>query len=166
MYPKKVMEYFLKPKNVGEIKDADGIGEAGNVVCGDLMRIYIKVGENKKGKTIIKDIKFKTLGCVAAIATSSKVSELAKGKTIEGALKITNKEVAESLGGLPPVKIHCSLLAVDALREAIYDYLKKNNLPIPPELEEDHKRIVKEREMVEERYKDFTELQRKLLSRK
>lgn len=120
MYTKKVMSHFTNPKNMGEIKNADGIGTVGNPVCGDLMTIYIKVKDNK-----IKDIKFKTFGCGAAIATSSMVTELAKGKTLESAKKITRDDVAKNLDGLPPVKMHCSNLAADALRKAIANYLEK-----------------------------------------
>ncbi len=163
MYTKELMEHFMNPKNVGVIEDADGVGEVGNIACGDVMWIYIKIGENKKGEKVIKDIKFKTFGCVAAIATSSKITELAKGKTIEEALKITKDEVAKSLGGLPPVKMHCSLLATDALKEAIYDYLTKNNLPVPEELKKEHERIKKEKEFVEERFKEFVEEQKKMV---
>lgn len=120
MYSKKVMEHFKNPHNVGEIKDADGVGKVGNPTCGDVMHVYIKVKDGK-----IKDIKFKTMGCAAAIATSSMVTDLAKGKTLEDARKLTNKDVAEALDGLPPVKMHCSNLAADALREAIDDYENK-----------------------------------------
>jgi nitrogen fixation NifU-like protein len=120
MYSEKVMEHFRNPRNMGEIPDADGIGTVGNPVCGDLMTIYIKVKDNR-----IADIKFKTFGCGAAIATSSMITELAKGKTLEEALKITRGDVAESLGGLPPIKMHCSNLAADGLHAAIEDYLKK-----------------------------------------
>jgi nitrogen fixation NifU-like protein len=120
LYSEKVMEHFMNPRNVGEIEDADGVGEVGNPVCGDLMTIYIKVKDN-----IISDIKFKTFGCGAAIATSSMVTELVKGKTIEEALKITNKDVAEELDGLPPVKMHCSLLAEEGIKAAIKDYRKR-----------------------------------------
>ena len=122
MYNKKVMEHFRKPKNVGEIKDADGIGKVGNPVCGDVMIIYIKVKDNK-----IKAIKFKTFGCVSAIATTSMLTELAKGKTLDEAKKITRDDVANALGGLPSIKMHCSNLAADALREAIKDYETKNH---------------------------------------
>lgn len=121
MYSKKVMEHFRNPHNMGEIKDAEGVGTVGNPVCGDLMTIYIKVKDNK-----IEDIKFKTFGCAAAIATSSMITDLAKGKTIEEALKITRDSVAKSLDGLPPIKMHCSNLAADALHEAIKDYKKKH----------------------------------------
>lgn len=124
-YNKKVLQHFSKPKNVGELKNADGIGKVGNPVCGDVMYVYIKVGKNKKGEEIIKDIKFKTMGCVAAIATSSMVTELAKGKTLKEAMRLTNKDVSSSLGKLPPIKEHCSNLAADALHEAIKDYLNK-----------------------------------------
>jgi nitrogen fixation NifU-like protein len=120
-YSKKVMQAFIHPKNVGEIKDADGIGKVGNPICGDIMYVYIKVAK-KNGKEIIKDIKFKTMGCAAAIATSSMITELAKGKTLQQALKITRNDVAKSLGGLPPIKMHCSNLAADALHEAIKNY--------------------------------------------
>ncbi len=120
-YSKKVMDHFLNPRNVGEIKDADGIGEVGNPVCGDIMRMYIKVKDN-----VITDIKFLTYGCGAAVATSSMVTEMVKGKTIEEALKITNKQVAEALDGLPPIKMHCSLLAEEGIKAAIDDYKKKH----------------------------------------
>jgi nitrogen fixation protein NifU and related proteins len=123
-YSKKVMQNFMNPKNLGEIKDADGIGKVGNPVCGDVMWLYIKV-EKEKGKEIIKDIKFKTYGCAAAIATSSMITQLAKGKTIQEAEKITRNDVAESLKGLPPVKMHCSNLSSDALKAAIKDYESK-----------------------------------------
>ena len=120
MYSEKVMEHFSNPRNVGVIEDADGVGTVGNPVCGDLMTIYIKVKDN-----IIEDIKFKTFGCGAAIATSSMVTEMAMGKTIEEALKISRNDVADELEGLPPVKMHCSNLAADALKAAIDDYKKK-----------------------------------------
>ena len=121
------MEYFKHPKNVGKIKDADGLGKVGNPICGDIMYVYIKVGKNKKGQEIIKDIKFQTLGCAAAIATSSMITEMAKGKTLERAMKITRNDVADALKGLPPIKMHCSNLAADALHAAIKDYKSKKN---------------------------------------
>lgn len=120
MYTEKVMEHFRNPRNMGEIPDADGVGTVGNPVCGDLMTIYIKVKDNR-----LEDIKFKTFGCGSAIATSSMITELAKGKTLEEGMKITRANVADSLGGLPPVKMHCSNLAADALHAAIEDYYKK-----------------------------------------
>jgi len=121
MYTEKVMDHFMNPRNVGEIENADGVGEVGNVKCGDIMRIYIKV-ENDH----IKDIKFKTFGCGSAIAASSIATELIMGLSIEDALKVTNKQVVDALGGLPPVKIHCSVLAEQALKAAIYDYEHKH----------------------------------------
>jgi len=124
-YSKKVIDHFTRPRNQGLIKDADGIGIVGNPKCGDIMRIYIKVSKNKKGTEIIKDIKFETLGCGAAISTSSMATELAKGKTLQEALKITNQSVADELGGLPSIKLHCSNLAADALRKAIENYENK-----------------------------------------
>jgi nitrogen fixation NifU-like protein len=120
MYTEKVMDHFTNPRNVGEIENANGIGEVGNAKCGDIMRIYLEV-END----VIKDIKFKTFGCGAAIATSSMVTEMVKGKTLDEALQISNQAVAEALGGLPPAKMHCSNLAADALHEAIKDYMNK-----------------------------------------
>jgi len=120
-YSEKVMEHFRNPRNVGEIKDASGIGKVGNPVCGDIMNLYIKV-END----IILDAKFKTFGCGAAIATSSMVTELVKGKTVKEALAISNRAVAEALGGLPPIKMHCSVLAEEALRSAINDYKERS----------------------------------------
>jgi nitrogen fixation protein NifU and related proteins len=120
MYSDKVLEHFKNPRNVGEIPDADGIGKVGNPVCGDVMFIYIKVKDD-----IITDIKFKTLGCGAAIATSSMITEMARGKTLEEAKKISRGDVAEALDGLPPQKMHCSNLASDGLRAAIEDYEKK-----------------------------------------
>lgn len=119
-YSEKVMDHFANPRNVGEIKDASGIGEVGNPVCGDMMKFYIKVENN-----IIKDVKFKTFGCGAAIAVSSMVSEMAMNKTIEEALALTNEAVAKELGGLPPNKMHCSNLGADALHKAIEDYKQK-----------------------------------------
>ena len=120
MYTEKVMDHFRNPRNMGEIKDADGFGKVGNPKCGDVMAIYIKVKDEK-----IVDIKFKTFGCTAAIATSSILTELVKGKTINEAIKVTRDDVANELGGLPAIKMHCSNLAADALKEAIKDYRKK-----------------------------------------
>ena len=120
MYSEKVMDHFSNPRNVGEIEDADGVGEVGNPVCGDMMTIYIKVDDGK-----LTDIKFKTFGCGAAIATSSMITEMAMGMTIDKALEITRDSVADALDGLPPVKLHCSNLAADGLHAAIEDYLEK-----------------------------------------
>lgn len=124
-YSKKVLEHFTRPHNQGVIKNPSGVGTVGNPVCGDLMKIYIKVKKGKTKKEVIEDIKFETLGCASAIATSSMVTDLAKGKSLEEAMKITRNDVAENLEGLPPIKMHCSNLAADALHEAINDYKKK-----------------------------------------
>ncbi len=140
IYSKKVIEHFQNPHNYGKIKNPSGVGKVGNILCGDIMYLYIKVGEND----IIKDVKFETLGCAAAISTSSVVTDLAKGKTIKEALEINSQKIVESLGGLPPIKYHCSLLGADALFEAIYDYLSKNKKEIPKELQKRHQRIVNE----------------------
>ena len=136
MYSKKVIEHFQNPHNYGRIKNPDGIGKIGNLRCGDVIYIYIKVEKEK-----IKDIKFETFGCVAALSTSSVVTDLAKGKTITQALKLKNEDVVDELGGLPIIKIHCSLLIIDALQEAIYNYLSKNKKPIPKKLKKSHQRI-------------------------
>ncbi len=123
MYSEKVMDHFMNPRNVGEIENADGVGEVGNAKCGDIMKMYLKIEDN-----VIVDAKFKTFGCGAAVATSSMATELVVGKTVQEALKITNKAVAEALDGLPPVKMHCSNLAEEAIRAAIEDYMAKNGM--------------------------------------
>lgn len=122
-YSDEVMEHFKSPRNVGKIEDADGIGEVGNAKCGDIMKMYIKVKDN-----IITDVKFNTYGCASAIATSSMATELIKGKSLDDALKLTNKAVVEALNGLPPVKIHCSVLAEEAIKAAIADYYKRQGI--------------------------------------
>jgi nitrogen fixation NifU-like protein len=124
MYSQKVIDHFSNPRNVGTIENADGVGEIGNVTCGDIMRIYIKVDKNGDEERI-DDIRFQTFGCGAAVATSSIVTEMVKGMTLDESLKVTNKDVAEALGGLPPVKMHCSNLAADALKAAIKDYRER-----------------------------------------
>ncbi len=154
-YTKQVIKNFTKPKNFGKMKNPDGIGEVGNIVCGDVMYLYIKVSQNKKGQDIISDITFQTYGCVAAIATSSMITRLAKGKTLEEALKISKEDVVKSLGGLPRIKVHCSVLAVDALLEAVHDYLKKANKPISEDIIQKHLVLEKEKKDIEERYKDW-----------
>ncbi|MBR6407385.1 MAG: Fe-S cluster assembly scaffold protein NifU [Clostridia bacterium] len=126
-YTEKVMDHFANPRNVGEIENADGIGEVGNPVCGDIMKMYLKIDNG-----VITDIKFKTFGCGAAIATSSVSTEMIKGKTIEEALKITNKAVIDELGGLPPAKIHCSVLAEEAVKSAIADYYRRQGIDPTP----------------------------------
>ena len=143
MYTEKVMDHFMHPRNVGEIDNASGVGTVGNAKCGDIMRIFLDIDENQ----VVRDAKFKTFGCGAAIATSSMATEMIIGKTVQEALEVTNKAVMEALGGLPPVKIHCSLLAEQAVHAALWDYAQKNNITIeglkPPvndvdELEEAH----------------------------
>ena len=125
-YSEKVMDHFNNPRNVGEIEDASGVGTVGNAKCGDIMRIYLDIDDNQ----LIKDAKFKTFGCGAAVATSSMATELVIGKTVQEALKVTNKAVMEALDGLPPVKVHCSLLAEEAIHSALWDYAQKNNITI------------------------------------
>lgn len=125
MYSEKVIDHFRNPRNYGKLKDPDGVGRAGNPVCGDFMELYIKVGKNKKGEKTIEDISFLTYGCAAAIATSSMLTEMVKGKTLKEALKIKEQDIVKELGGLPQVKFHCSLLATKALKAAIDDYMKK-----------------------------------------
>lgn len=144
MYSEKVMEHFTNPRNVGEIIDADGVGEVGNAKCGDIMKMYLKIEDG-----VIEDVKFKTFGCGSAIASSSMATELIKGKTIKEAMEITNKAVAEALDGLPPIKMHCSVLAEQAIKSALLDYSKKNNITIegledfdPTEDPHDHHEIV------------------------
>lgn len=127
MYSEKVMDYFTNPRNVGEIENASGVGTVGNAKCGDIMRIYLDIEEDTK---IIRDCKFKTFGCGAAVATSSMATELVMGKTIYEALEVTNKAVMEALDGLPPVKVHCSLLAEEAIHAALWDYAQKYGIEI------------------------------------
>ena len=127
MYSEKVMDHFSNPRNVGEIENADGVGEVGNAVCGDIMKIFLKIEDG-----VIVDVKFKTFGCGAAIATSSMATEMIKGKKVEEALELTNKAVIEALDGLPPAKIHCSVLAEQAVKAALKDYYQKNGLELDP----------------------------------
>ncbi|PIR02594.1 MAG: iron-sulfur cluster assembly scaffold protein [Candidatus Nealsonbacteria bacterium CG_4_9_14_0_2_um_filter_37_38] len=164
IYSKEIIKHFKNPKNVGKIKDPDGVGEAGNLICGDVMKLYLKIGKNKEGEKIIKDIKFETLGCVVAIANTSLLTTMIKGKKLEDALKIEKEDLIKRLGQpLPPIKIHCSILAVDALKEAIYDYYLKNKIPIPQELKKEHQGIIKTREEIEKKYKGFTIFEEEIL---
>lgn len=126
MYSEKVMDHFQNPRNVGEIENASGMGTVGNAKCGDIMRMYLDIDENQ----VIREVKFKTFGCGAAVATSSMATELVKGKTVQEAMQITNQAVAEALDGLPPVKMHCSLLAEEAIHAALWDYAQKNHITI------------------------------------
>lgn len=153
-YTKKVLQYFRNPHNYGKIKKYDAIGIVGNIICGDLMYIYLKIAK-KKNQEFIKDIKFETFGCVAAIATSSAITDLAKGKTLEEAMQISKDEIVKFLGGLPPIKLHCSVLAIDALSEAIYNYLLKHKRKISKELQKQHRRIEQEKKITKEKYKDW-----------
>ena len=162
MYTDKVIKHFRYPKNYGRIKNPDGIGKVGNVVCGDVMWLYIKVAINKRKQEIISDIKFETFGCVAAIATSNMIADLAKNQPLNRALEISKEKIVKSLGGLPPVKLHCSVLAADALSEAIYDYYSKNKRQIAADLLKRHQRIMKEREIIEEKYKDWVDTEEKM----
>ena len=125
MYSEKVLDHFTNPRNVGELADANGVGEVGNAKCGDIMKMYLKI----EGDTIT-DVRFKTFGCGAAVATSSMATEMVKGKTVQEAMEVTNKAVMEALDGLPPVKVHCSLLAEEAIHAALWDYAEKNGITI------------------------------------
>lgn len=144
MYSEKVMDHFTNPRNMGEIEDSSGVGTVGNAKCGDIMRMYLDIDENQ----VIREAKFKTFGCGAAVATSSMATELVKGKTVQEALEVTNKAVMEALDGLPPVKVHCSLLAEEAIHAALWDYAQKEGITIeglkPPV--DDIEEIVEEEE--------------------
>jgi nitrogen fixation protein NifU and related proteins len=144
MYTEKVMDHFTNPRNVGEIENASGVGTVGNAKCGDIMRIYLDIDNDG----IIQDVKFKTFGCGAAVATSSMATELVKGKTVSDALQVTNKAVMEALDGLPPVKVHCSLLAEEAIHAALWDYAEKNGIIIEG-LEKPKSDIHEEEETIE-----------------
>ncbi|KUK79278.1 MAG: FeS cluster assembly scaffold protein NifU [Microgenomates bacterium 39_7] len=149
-YSQQVIEHFYQPHNQGQIEDADGVGEVGNLSCGDVMKIYIKVAKNEQGNEVIENVKFETFGCVAAIATSSMITDLAKGQELSKAMEIKNEDVMDELGDLPQPKIHCSVLAADALAEAIYDYLFKTKQDIPPKLQKRHEYIVRVQTAFEE----------------
>jgi len=155
MYTDKVIDHFREPHNRGKMEDYSAIGKVGNIVCGDVMWLYIKVDQDTDNRDVITDISWETFGCTAAIATSSMVSDLAKGKTIEEAIAVTNKDVASELGGLPPVKMHCSALAADALNEAIHTFLTQEGKEIPDALQKRHARIAKEIAAMEKRYAAF-----------
>jgi len=160
-YSPETLKHFRNPHNYGDIKNADGVGEAGNIICGDVMSLYIKVKKNRQGKEVIDAVKFKTYGCAAAIATSSVITDLVKGKTIDEALTISKENIVDVLKGLPPIKIHCSILAIDALGEAIYQYLLKHKQSIPKDLETKHLRIEKSRLNLQERYNKWQEATKK-----
>jgi len=155
VYTERVMEHFRHPHNMGKLADYSAIGKVGNIVCGDVMWLYIRVEKNAQNHDVIADISWETFGCTAAIATSSMVSDLAKGKTLEEAIAITNQDVAHELGGLPPVKMHCSALAADALNEAIYNYLSDQKRDVPDVLRRRHERVEKDVAALDKRYKAF-----------
>jgi nitrogen fixation NifU-like protein len=142
-YTDAVIDHFRNPRNLGEIADADAVAKVGSPICGDELWMYIKVDKNERGELYIKDVRFQSFGCAAAVATGSMITELAKGKTLADALRISRKDVSAALGGLPMVKIHCSLLSTDALHEAIYQYYKNHGIAISAELEQLHENIVK-----------------------
>jgi nitrogen fixation NifU-like protein len=160
VYTERVIEHFRNPHNMGKLEDYSAIGKVGNIVCGDVMWLYIKVERDEKDRAVITDISWETFGCTAAIATSSMVSDLAKGKTIDEAIALTNQDVAKELGGLPPVKMHCSALAADALNEAIYAHLSQEGKEIPDALQKRHDRIAKEVAALEKRYEAFVDKDR------
>ena len=141
MYTQKVLQHFRNPHNFGSMDNPTTVGQVGNLACGDVMKLYLKIAKNKNGQDFIQDIKFETLGCAAAIATSSVITDLAKNKTLTDALEIKNEDIVKALDDLPTIKIHCSLLAADALAEAIYNYYLQTNQSISDELEKLHQRI-------------------------
>lgn len=154
-YSKEIIKHFKNPRNVGKIKKPSAQGSAGNLRCGDIMNLYIKVGQNKKGEDVIKDISFETFGCTVAVANISLLTTMIKGKTVKQALKVKKEDLIKKLGPIPPFKIHCSLLAVDALVEAIYDYLLKSKKNIPSNLKKAHQRIRQDKKTIEEKYKNW-----------
>lgn len=157
MYTEKVVEHFRAPHNMGKMQDPSAVGRVGNILCGDVMWFYIRVERDAQGREILSDVSWETFGCTAAIATSSMMSDLARGKTLDEAIAISNRDVADKLGGLPSAKMHCSALAADALNEAIYDYLTKSGRPVPAALAARHEHIQKDIASLEERYKVFLE---------
>jgi nitrogen fixation NifU-like protein len=166
LYSKKIMEHFRHPRNMGRLKNPDGVGEAGNIQCGDLMKLYIKVKKDKKtGKEKISDIKFECLGCTVAIANTSLLTTMAKGKSLNEVMKIEKEDILKELGQVPFTKIHCSVLATDALSEAIYDYYKRNNLKIPKYLFKKHERIKQTVETLEKRHAEYIEFERKIFDK-
>jgi len=163
-YSKEIMKHFKKPKNMGRMKNPSAIGKVGNPVCGDVMWLYIKVRE-EGDKRIISDVKFECFGCVVAIAVTSMITTMAKGKTLEEAVKITKDDILKRAGKIPPLKVHCSVLAADALHEAIYDYYTRNGLPVPEYLKKEHERIKKTLKRVEEMFKKYVDLQKETMKK-
>lgn len=165
-YSKEVMKHFKNPRGIGRLNNPSGVGEVGNILCGDVMKCYIKVKKNKKGKDVIDDVKMEVFGCIVAIANSSMITTMVKGKVLEEALKVKKGDVLGKLGKVPSIKVHCSVLAIDALHEAIYDYLTKNKLSVPKELKKDHERIRKTLHTIKEKHEEYVELQEKILEEK
>lgn len=161
-YPKEIIKHFKHPKGLGKLKDADAIGKAGNILCGDVLWCYIKVGRNKKGEEIIKDIKIEVFGCLVAIGISSLLTQMVKKKSIDDVLRIKKEDILKKSGPLPSIKVHCSVLALDALHEAIYDYFIKNKREIPESLKKTHERIVNTLKEIEKRHREFLKLEEKL----
>lgn len=161
-YSKEIIRHFRHPQNVGRMRNPDGLGKAGNLTCGDIMYLYIKIGKDKRRNETIQDIKFETFGCTVAIANTSLLTTLVKGKTLEEAADVTKEDLLKKFGQVPIVKIHCSMLAVDALAEAIHDYLSRNKKPISKKLREKHERIMKDRDIMEERHKELVGLEEEL----
>jgi len=161
-YSKEIMKHFFHPKNIGLMENPSGVGKVGNIVCGDVLWLYLKVKNNK-----ILDSKVQTFGCIVAIANSSIITTMIKGKGLEEALKITKDDVIKKLGNpLPPIKIHCSVLAVEALHEAIYDYYSRNKLRIPAKLKKEHERAKQTLEHIEHEHKEYVDLEKKALKAK
>ena len=162
LYSKEVMKHFKNPRNVGKMKNPSGLGKAGNLKCGDTMYFYLRIGKDKKGREIIKDVKFETYGCAIAIANTSLLTAMVKNKTLEEAIKITKDDLLKKFGQVPFVKIHCSLLAVDALAEAIYDYYKKNKKPISEELQKRHEMAEKIGKEIEHRHGELVKIEEEI----
>lgn len=165
LYSKEIIKHFKKPKNMGRMRNPSGVGKVGNLLCGDIMWLYIKVKKDKKGNEKIFNVKFECFGCVVAISISSMLTTMIKGKTLDKAMKITKGYILKRTGPLPPIKIHCSVLAADALHEAIYDYLSKSKQPIPKELEKEHKRILHDLEVIEKRHREYVKLEEKIFGK-
>lgn len=162
LYSKEVLKHFKSPQNVGKIKNPDALGKVGNLTCGDVMYLYLKIGKNKKGKEIIKDVKFETFGCTVAIANTSLLTTMVKGKTLEQAQKITKDDLVKKFKNVPLIKVHCSLLAIDALSEAIYGYYKKQGREISPELKARHEKAEKIGKEIKHRHSSLVELEEEL----
>ena len=162
LYSKEIMKHFRNPQNVGKIEHPSGVGRVGNLRCGDIMYLYLKVGKDKKGREIIKGVKFETFGCTVAIANTSLLTTMIKGKSLDEAMKITKEDLLKKFGNVPFVKIHCSMLAVDALSEAIYDYYVKSKKKIPKNLQKRHEAAEKIGKELEKRHKVLVQIEEKI----